>query len=109
MISPIQLVLSAGVLIILWIFMAKFPPKKGVKVLVLFISCASIFFIFQPERTNDVANFLGVGRGADLVMYVGMVYIYLLVSLLYLRYRKVKEQVTKLSREIALLNSKRMQ
>lgn len=63
--------------------------------------------IFRPELTSEVARFLGIGRGADLLSYV--VALALLGSVFYLlnRIRQLEAQITTLVRELALRGAKR--
>ena len=73
----------------------------------LFISITATFFVNQPELATTVANALGVGRGADLVMYsfisvfaLGMLMVSSHISKLYF-------QITQLTRTVAILNAKK--
>ena len=58
--------------------------------------------ILQPEVTNTVARFLGIGRGADLVLYV--VSLSFLVSLVYFyhKYRQLNSDLTEIVRSLAI-------
>jgi hypothetical protein len=58
--------------------------------------------ILQPEVTNTVARFLGIGRGADLVLYV--LALSFLVSLVYFyhKYRQLSSDLTEIVRSLAI-------
>jgi hypothetical protein len=62
---------------------------------------ASIVIIL-PNTTSVVANWLGVGRGADLVLYASVIGLFLFVFKLYISLDHVEHQLTKLIRREAL-------
>ena len=53
------------------------------------------------------AQYLGIGRGVDLVMYFGMLGLAVCCLLLYLRMQQLQQQLTELAREMALLGTPR--
>jgi len=68
---------------------------------VIFFGTAAVCVIF-PGLTTDVAKKLGVGRGADLLLYAGVfagIYAFLL---LYLHIRRIEQKLTAVVRELAL-------
>ena len=66
------------------------------------VSLTGMFFVAFPARTTELAHFVGVGRGADLILYCWLV-ISIIVSLhLHLQILQLHELVTELAREIAL-------
>ena len=77
-------------------------PAAGVSML-LFTSIG-IFFVLSPEYTTAVANILGVGRGADLVLYT--LFLFILYSFVSnnIRFEKCNRLLTRLVRAQAILN-----
>jgi small membrane protein len=68
----------------------------------MILSASSLVFIAFPNAATMVANFLGVGRGADLLLYLlFIVVVFVLVGNL-IRFRNQDRQVTTLARKIAL-------
>jgi hypothetical protein len=59
-------------------------------------------FVMVPSATQWFAHLMGVGRGADAVLYVGMISISYAFFRVYLRMRDVDQQVTQLVRKLAL-------
>jgi hypothetical protein len=53
-----------------------------------------------------VANFLGIGRGADLVMYCGFLAAAIGFFFFYLRYRQLEANLTKIVRHLAIQEAK---
>ncbi|OGY42612.1 MAG: hypothetical protein A2Y82_02875, partial [Candidatus Buchananbacteria bacterium RBG_13_36_9] len=60
------------------------------------------FVVILPETTSLVANFVGVGRGVDLVIYISILILFYLVFRVLVRLDKIDKDVTKIVRKIAL-------
>lgn len=58
--------------------------------------------LWIPDSTTRVANLLGIGRGADLVSYVGLLVLFYMIFRAYVRMEKMERDITKLVRKIAL-------
>lgn len=69
--------------------------------LVGFVLLAAMAVLF-PGLLTRVAQFLGVGRGADLLLYGLTVFFLGYVASSYRRMRHMEQQVTTLARELAL-------
>ncbi len=71
----------------------------------LWLAIGVVFW--QPEITSRMALFFGIGRGADLIVYVAIVVIVYLVFRVFVRVDKMDRQITKLVRTIALQNEEK--
>ena len=60
--------------------------------------------VWQPEAATRIANALGVGRGADLLLYVMFVLLVILVLLIHGKFRRYDQLITELARSAALAN-----
>lgn len=58
--------------------------------------------VWIPDATNMAANFLGIGRGADLVFYLSIILIFYLIFRIYIKIEKVEKDITKVVRKDAL-------
>ena len=67
----------------------------------------AIYFVWQPDRANELAHDVGIGRGADLVLYVWVVLTMLVGLNLHLRLRTQAIRTTELARALALLEAER--
>ena len=61
-----------------------------------------IVIVLIPDITFSIARVFGVGRGADLVIYLSLAVLFLVVFRLVAKTEKLERDVTKLSRNIAL-------
>jgi small membrane protein len=59
-------------------------------------------FVWYPELTNRLAKLVGVGRGADLVMYVWIVLNLFFIARLHIKLREQAQAFTELARQMAL-------
>lgn len=63
---------------------------------------AAAIVVARPEATSEVAQFLGVGRGADLILYAAMITLLVLVFQLHIAHHRLERQLTELVRKQAL-------
>lgn len=78
----------------------RIGPRVGFAWGLLWIAAA--IAIARPELTATIAHALGIGRGADLVLYfaiLGMVFGFFMV---YVRLRRIESDLTRIVRELAL-------
>lgn len=68
----------------------------------LSIAAAGVLFVWMPRVADDIAHMFGVGRGADLVLYMYCAFSFLLVLNMSLKLRQQQEMLTQLARHIAL-------
>jgi hypothetical protein len=68
----------------------------------LAIAAVGMFFVWLPERANDLASLLGVGRGADLILYCWILTSLIVVLNLHLLIRANLQLTTELARQLAL-------
>ena len=94
----IQIILTVGiVLIAVYMYLRLRSSLFDVILIVLFFA-AGIFFIFFPETTTEIAHWVGVSRGADLLSYSGILFLFFLILKLYSRLRRVEQKFTELVR-----------
>lgn len=74
--------------------------------LVLFVIGAGIALFF-PDLLTSLARLVGIGRGADLLLYLLVVAFLAFAATSYRRSRQLETQITELSRRIALLGAPR--
>lgn len=75
-------------------------PRYGLLWILLWIAAA--ISIADPNLLVRAAHFLGIGRGADLVLYLSVIFSFAAFFFTYLRFRRVEEQLTTIVRHIAI-------
>jgi len=68
----------------------------------IFIWASVIVVVIFPEITAKPAQFFGIGRGIDLLIYGALIFLTYSVYRIYAKIEKVEQDITKLTREIAL-------
>lgn len=61
--------------------------------------------VLAPGTADDVAHYMGVGRGADLITYVSIVAIFFVLVHYYTKFVELQRNVTHLTRELAILRA----
>lgn len=98
----IQFILCAGLGFALFYALLQRRKSSLVSLAIVVVSSAGIVAVLLPSFSNDVAHAVGIGRGADLVLYCWIV-ITLLVSVnLQFKILQLQQNVTTLTRELAL-------
>jgi hypothetical protein len=72
------------------------------RMLLIVFAVVAVLSIFFPGMLSSVANFFGVGRGTDLVLYGTIVTVLVFMSTTYQRFRHMEISLTKLARRIAI-------
>ena len=101
----VQLLLIAGLAAVVLSFLRNRNTVRiqaGKKLLFALFVLACIASVANPEMLTSVANSVGVGRGADLVLY-GLVVAFAFVSLnTYLKFKDMEAKMTVLARQLAI-------
>jgi hypothetical protein len=76
-------------------------PKKVVTAGLLLWTFGAIATVW-PHTVGDLAHALGVGRGADLLLYMTTLSLAVVCFYMYARFRRVERQLTMLVRRLAM-------
>lgn len=98
----IKLILSAALVGIGLYALSQRRTTRLFHGLMVLLVVAGGYFVWFPDHTTRIANALGVGRGADLLLYCWVVISLLLIVSLHLRLRRHLELITDLARRMAL-------
>jgi len=73
--------------------------------LLLFVTGAT--FVLFPNFAQAMADLVGIGRGVDLIIYLCIVAILHLIAVLAVRNKQTQDQLTKLTRAVAILDARK--
>jgi hypothetical protein len=90
-----------SVLVYAW---AEYRRSPVVALLSVGAGFAGLYFVWVPSHSTLVAEFVGVGRGADLVLYLWVCISLIVLLNLHLKLRTQHELIPKLARTIAIAN-----
>lgn len=101
------LLLLAAFALVLYFFgnRRKANAKAGVKVGFVVLVVAAIWAILRPDDVTVVANWLGVDRGTDLMLYVLIVAFFFTTISTWTRFREQELRYARLARAVALQNA----
>jgi hypothetical protein len=104
----IRIVLIAVILYMLVVFLNQRSTTRGQawsKLIVLLLLLSGIIAVILPGLTNDIAHTVGVGRGADLLLY--FLTVAFIGSLLgqYLHNQDENLKFVRLARRIAIMDA----
>ena len=69
---------------------------------------AALVGITLPATTTRIAEFFGVGRGVDIIVYISLALLFYLVFRIYVMIEDLRHQITYMIREIALSGSSKI-
>jgi len=99
----IRILLLSALALLGWrVFLKRTRLPVHIIVVFTLLALAGAAVLF-PDVTNDIAHVVGVGRGADLIMYMLHVGLLFVIIHYYTKFVELQQQITHLVREIALL------
>ena len=101
------LIFSATMIILCLIAMKRRTLRHGIGSLWILFWLATATAILKPDITRVIAMALGIGRGADLVFYFGILATAIGFFLFFLRFKKLETDITKVVRHIAVQEAKK--
>jgi hypothetical protein len=84
----------------------RLAPAVGL--LAVAAALAGLYFVWFPAHATALAEFAGIGRGVDLIVYIWVVISLIMLLNLHLKLRAQMEVITALARTIALANAARV-
>lgn len=104
--SLIQLILIPILAVVVAVYFGRFRSGSIDRILVLLLGVVGTVMVAMPEWANTLAHFVGVGRGADLIIYFSLVGVAFLFLMLYSRLRVLESRLTVLARAEAIEHAK---
>ena len=102
----IQVLLFGCLLLISFYVYMRFRNSVLDFVLIFLILITGMIFVAFPALTNRLAHAMGVGRGADMIFYLSIVFFSFILLKLYARIRKLEMMINTLVRENSIANAK---
>ena len=95
----IQVILTAGIIIIAAYMYLRLRNTLFDLLLIFLFLVTGILFVMFNEITDKIAHFLGISRGADMIFYLGILFLFFLILKLYSRMRRIEQSLTELVRK----------
>lgn len=100
----IQLLLVLGIVVIVaWLFIKRGAKQLAVRrLLIIAFAVFAVLTVMFPGMLSKVANLVGVGRGADLLLYATVLVLLGFLALQEARTKAAEKRTTYLARRLAL-------
>jgi small membrane protein len=97
-------ILLIGALLVFIIYVFLLRTLFLDRLILLFITASGILLVIYPNLATWIANLFGIGRGADLLLYLFVVLGLFFAVTITSEIKRLQRQVTELVRFIALSN-----
>jgi hypothetical protein len=104
--KPIQVLMLSAFFAFLVVYFRRLRSRLLDRVILVLLVAAATYFVLDPQACTRMANWTGVGRGADLVLYLGLSVLGFAGLLLYCKHRNMESRFTRLVRAISLLHAR---
>lgn len=105
MLTSIQIVLLIFILFALSRVVLRMRDKilsTQVAFFWIIVWIAALVGILLPATTSKLAQFFGVGRGVDVIVYISLTLLFYLVFRIYVMIEDLRHEITEIVRHIAL-------
>ena len=99
-----KLLLLALLLLLAVFVLGQKATSRALRFAVLAVLSGGAYLVWLPERATALAKVLGVGRGADLLLYMWVVITLAVILLIFLKIVESNRMITALARQIAVYN-----
>ena len=76
--------------------------RAGKRILLVAFAGLVVFTLLFPETTTVAANWMGIGRGTDLVFYLTSFALMFLAVMVFLKFKRLEDRIATLTTELAL-------
>ena len=88
-----------GVLLYAW---TEYRRSPAVGLIAVWAAFAGLYFVWIPSHATRLAEFVGIGRGVDLILYTWVIISLVVLLNLHLKLRAQMELITVLARTLAI-------
>lgn len=106
----IQLVISLFVIFVWWRLFNNFRSQRttlGITVIWFIVWLAVLIIFWSPDIASRLALAAGIGRGADLIVYIAIIVLVYLTYRIYARLEKIERDLTSVTRDLALYEGRK--
>lgn len=103
----IKFILSALLALLMMYAVGQYRRSRPIAIGIIVCCLIGLVFVFAPDLSTQIANLLGVGRGADLVIYLLAIVTLAGIFNLHLRMRASHEIITALARSVAISSARK--
>lgn len=108
MIITIQIIVIILAIVIAVVTLGKRSTHSGKawkKIALVLLAIGMVVAVIFPDTTNEAAHLVGVGRGADLLLYATVIAFIIYALNNYLRQQDQRDALYRLARKVALIDA----
>ena len=102
-----QLLLTLGLLVFATYVLTSGFLSRAAGLVLSLVPLVGLIFVWNPDLTTRIAASIGIGRGADLMLYFWVVSSLIVGLILHIRIRVLHGEITALARAVALKDAER--
>lgn len=101
------LLVSCVIIVAIWFLInrGRAHARAGIKLITSAFAITAVAVILFPDSSNSIANAIGVGRGADLVLYFMVIFFCFFALSYYIRSYEDHKKTVVLTRKIAIIEA----
>ncbi len=103
------LTLAAVMVTVILLGLLRHRQQRRMRLALVFAWLTAVVAILVPDLTMSAAAAVGIGRGADLLLYAAVLVALVVLLVIYLRFAALENQITELVRQLALARVRRSQ
>jgi hypothetical protein len=107
LIKTLLLFVLAAAMALTWLRVRQGVLTRVVALFWSILWAGAALIVLLPDLASDFASLVGVGRGADAVVYLSVIFLFYLVFRIFLRLDKIDRDITVLVRKIGLAEDER--
>ena len=107
--KPIQPILILLLAAIAAVYILRLRKKSYDRLVIILLMLAGVVLVSMPDLSANIAHKVGVGRGVDLVIYLGLMGLSYVCLLLYSKIRGLEAALTELVRASAIADAHKPQ
>lgn len=105
-VTIIQLILSVSLILLLIMYLRFFRNRLFNAFFFIGFFLVGIVFVLRPNITQRIADFFGVGRGVDVVIYLLLVAFFFMFIAMFYKTRHLGKTIIEMVRNRAIDNAK---
>lgn len=102
-----RLILTVLLLVVFAYAAIQYRRSRLIGVIAVATALAGLYFVWVPRHATALAEWAGVGRGVDLILYTWVAISLIMLLNLHLKLRMQTELITALARATALADARR--
>lgn len=107
LIKALLLLVLAAALVLTWMRVRQGALTRVTAILWSLLWLGAGAVVIRPDLASSFAALVGVGRGADAVLYLSVIFLFYLVFRIFLRLDKIDRDITVVVRAIGLAEDER--